>query len=98
MQLANRTDSDNTNIIRPIFSIGDMIIALNQLRPDNPSQRPTIFVIAWSYFSGLFTAAFSSFKSSIFKQLIRNKIITYLDDVFIQDTTIDTMLHTLEPY
>ena len=41
-------------------------------------------------------ADFSSFMSSIFKPLIRkNKIITYLDDVFIQDTTTDTMLQTL---
>ena len=35
--------------------------------------------------------------SSIFKPLIcKNKVITYLDDVFIQDTTADTMLQPLE--
>ena len=37
--------------------------------------------------------------SSIFKLLIRkNKIKTYLDDVFIQDPTTDTMLRTLTEY
>ena len=37
--------------------------------------------------------------SSIFKPLIRNnKIITYLDDVFIQDTATDTMLRKLNEY
>ena len=37
--------------------------------------------------------------SSIFKPLIRkNKIITYLDDVFIQDTTTDTLLQTINQY
>ena len=44
-------------------------------------------------------AAFSSFMSSIFKPRIRkNKIITYLDDFFIQDTTTDTMLQTIDQY
>ena len=44
-------------------------------------------------------AAFLSFRSSIFKPLIRKtKIITYLDDVFIQDNTTDTMLKTLDQY
>ena len=44
-------------------------------------------------------AAFSFFMSSIFKALIiKNKIITYLDDVFIQDTTTDTMLQALTQY
>ena len=69
---------------------------------DKPSQRLTNFVIAGqqncfkrllcgiSFDPGVF---FSSFMSSIFKPLIRkNKIITYLDDVFIQDTTTDAML------
>ena len=37
--------------------------------------------------------------SSIFEPLNRkNKIFTYLDDVFIQDTTTDTMLQTLDQY
>ena len=37
--------------------------------------------------------------SSNFKPLKRkNKIITYLDDVFIQHTTTDTMLQTLPQY
>ena len=37
--------------------------------------------------------------SSIFKPLIReSKIITYIDDVFIQDTTTDTMLQILDKY
>ena len=35
--------------------------------------------------------------SSIFEPLIRkNKIITYLDAVFFQDTSTDTMLRTLD--
>ena len=37
--------------------------------------------------------------SSIFKSLIRkNRIIKYLDDVFIQDTTTDTVLQTLDHF
>ena len=37
--------------------------------------------------------------SSILKPLIcRTQIITYLDDVFIQDITTDTMLQTLKKY
>ena len=37
--------------------------------------------------------------SSIFKPLIRkNKIITYLHDVFIQDTTTETILQILDQY
>ena len=44
-------------------------------------------------------AAFSFFMSSIFKPLIRkNKIITYLDDVFIQDNTTDKTLQTFYQY
>ena len=51
------------------------------------------------YFISSGPAAFSSFMSSIFKSLIRKyKIITYLDNVFIQDTTKDTMLQTLDQY
>ena len=68
---------------------------------DKPSQRLTSFVIAGQqycfkrlfYCISIVAAAFSSLMKSIFKPLIRkNKIITYLDDVFIQDTTTDTML------
>ena len=74
---------------------------------DKPSQILSIFVIAGQQyrFKGLFydisivPAAFSSFMSSIFKPLIRkNKVITYLDNFFIQDTTTDTMLQTLTQY
>ena len=36
---------------------------------------------------------------SIFKPRIRkNKFITYLDDFFIQDTTTDTMLQTIDQH
>ena len=71
---------------------------------DEPLQRLTNFVIAGQQkcFNCLFygtciePAAFSSVMSSLFIQLIRkNKIITYLDDGFIRDTTTDTMLQTL---
>ena len=71
---------------------------------DKPSQRLTNFVIAGQqycfkrlfYGISIIPIAFSSFMSSFFKPLIRkNKVITYLDDVFIQDTTTDTMLQTL---
>ena len=82
--------------------------AYNQMSLDKPSQRLTNFVIAGQQycFKRLFygisfgPAAFSYFMSSIFKPLIRkkNKIITYLDEVFIQDTTTDTMLQTLTQY
>ena len=81
--------------------------AYNQMPLDKPSQRLTNFVIAGQQycFKRLFygisidPAAFSFFMSNIFKPLIRkNKIITYLDDVFIQDTTTDTMLQTLTHY
>ena len=96
-----------TRIKGPIFSIADMNSAYNQMPLDKHSQRLTNFVIAVQQycFKRLFygisigPAAFSSFMSSIFKPLIRrNKIITYLDDVFIQDTTTDTMLQTLNEY
>ena len=84
-----------------------MCNAYNQMPLDKPSQRLTNFVIAGQQFcfNRLFygisigPAALSSFISSIFKPLIRkNKIITYLDDLFIQDTTTDTMLQTLTQY
>ena len=91
----------------PIFSIADMNSAYNQMPLDTPSQRLTNGVVAEQQycFKCLFygisigPAAFSSFMSSIFKPLVRkNKIITYPDNVFIQDTTTDTMLRTLEHY
>ena len=81
--------------------------ANNQMPLDKSSQRLTNFVIAGQQncFKRLFycisigPAAFSSFMSIIVKDLIRkNKIITYLDDIFIQDTTTDTMLQTLHQY
>ena len=81
--------------------------AYNQTPLDKPSQRLTNFVIPGKQycFKRLFygisigRAAFSSFMSSILKPLIRkNKLITYLNDVFIQDTTTDTMLQTLTEY
>ena len=96
-----------TRIKGPIFSIAEMNSAFNQIPLDQASQRLTNFVIAGQQFCfkrlfygiSIGQAAFSSFMSSIFKPLIReNKVITYLDDVFIQDTTADTMLQTLEQY
>ena len=81
--------------------------AYNQIPLDKPSQRLTNFVTAGKQycFKRLFygisigPAASLSFMSSIFKPLIRkNKIITYIDDVFIQDTTTDKMLQTLDQY
>ena len=74
---------------------------------DKPSQRLNYFVIAEQQycFKRLFygisinPAAISSLLSINFKPLIRkNKIITYLVDIFIQDTTTDTMLQTLDQY
>ena len=94
-----------TRIKGPIISIADMNSANNHMPLDKPSQRLTNFVIAGqqycfkSSFYGISIgpAAFSSFMSSFFKTLIRkNKVITYLDDVFIHDTTTDTLLQTLE--
>ena len=96
-----------TRIKEPIFSIADMNSAYNQTPIDKPSHRLRNFVIAGQQccFKRLFygipigPAAFSSFMSSIFKPLLgKNKIITYLDDVFIQDTTPDEMLQTLMQY
>ena len=90
-----------------IFSIADMNSAYNQMPLDKSSQRLTNFVMAGQQycFKRLFygisigPAAFSTIMSSIFKPLItRNKKITYLDDVFIQDTATDTMLQTLTHY
>ena len=74
---------------------------------DKSSQSLTKFFIAGQQycFKRLFygisieAAAFSSFMSSIFEPLIRkNKIITYLDNVFILDTTTGKMLQTLDQY
>ena len=96
-----------TRIKGPIFYIADMNGAYNQMPLEKPSQRLTNFEIAGQqycykrlfYGISIGPAAFSSFMSSNFKPLIRkNKIITYLDDVFIQDTTTDTMLQTLTQY
>ena len=81
--------------------------AYNQMPLDKPSQRLTNFVLAGQKycFTRLFCgisigpAAFSSFMSSIFKPLVRKiEIITYLGDVFIQETTTDKMLKTREHY
>ena len=96
-----------TRIKGPIFSIADMNSAYNQMALDKPSQRLTNFAIAGQkycfkclfYGISISQAAFLSFMSSIFKPLIRkNKIITYFDDVFIQDTTTDKILQTLTHY
>ena len=96
-----------TRIKGQVFTIADLNSAYNKLPPDKPSQRPSNFVISeqqycfYCLFYGISIgpAAFSSFISSIFKQLIcQNKIIMYLDDVFIQDTTADTILQTLDKY
>ena len=94
-----------TRIKGRTFSIADINSAYNQMILDEPSQRLTNFVIAGQQycfkrlFYGIYfgSPAFSSFMSSFFKPLIRkkNKIITYLDDVFIQDSTTDTRLQTL---
>ena len=81
--------------------------AYNQMQINKPSQRLTKFFIARQQFCfkrlfygiSIDPVAFSSFMSSISKQLIRkNKFITYLDEVFIQDTTTDTMLQTIDQY
>ena len=103
--MANSADTINTYTHqRPSFSIADMNSEYNQMPLDKPSQRLTNFFIAGQQycFKRLFygfsigPAAFSSFMSSIFKPLIRkNKIITYVDEVFIHDTTADTMLQIL---
>ena len=70
---------------------------------DKPPQRLTNFVIASQQycFKRLFhgisigPAAFKSFMSKFLKTLIhKNKVIEYRDDVFIQDTTTDTILQT----
>ena len=75
----------------------------NQMPLDKPSQLLTNFVIAgqkicFKHFfkvSLLSQPPFHLFMSSIFKPLIRkNKFVTYL--VFIQDTTTDTMLQTID--
>ena len=72
--------------------------AYNKMPLDKPSQKLTNFVIAgpqycfkcFFYGISIGPAAFSCFRSSICKPLIRKtKKITYLDDVFIQDTTTD---------
>ena len=81
-----------TRIKGPIFSLADMKSAYNQMQH---------YWLQQYCFKRLFygPAAFSSFMSSVFKPLIRkNKIITYLNDVFIQDTTTDTLLLTLTQY
>ena len=88
-------------------SIADMNSAYNQMPLDKPSQSLTNFVIAGQqycfkqllYGISIGPAAFSSFMSSVFKPLFRkNKIITYLYDVFIQDTTTEELLKTLSQY
>ena len=74
---------------------------------DKPSQRLANFVIAGQQFCfkrllyGIFIGPAASllFMRSIFKPLFRkNKIIIYLDEDFIQDTTTDTILQTLTQY
>ena len=74
-----------------------------QMPLDKPPQRLTNFVIASQQycFKRLFygisigPAAFTSFMSKFLKTLFRrNKDTEYLDDVFIQDTTTDTILKT----
>ena len=93
-----------TRIKGPIFSLPDMNSAYNQMPLDKPSQRLTNFVIAGLQFcfkslfygTSISPAAFPSILSSIFKPLIRqNKIIKYLDEICIQDTTTDTMFQPL---
>ena len=96
-----------TQIKGPVFSIAENNSAYNQIPLNKPSQRLTIFVIARKQFCfkrlfysiSIVPFAFSSFMSSILKQLIRNsEVITYLDDVFIQDTTTDIILQALDQY
>ena len=93
-----------TGIKGPIFSIADMNSAYHKMPLEKPSQRLTNFVIAGQqycfkcliYGISFGPAAFSSFMSSIFKLLFKEKkIITYLDNVFTKDTKTDTMLQTL---
>ena len=74
---------------------------------DEQSQRITQIVIGsqQNEFNRLFygisigPAAFSAFMSKIFRPLIlNNKVITYLDDVFMQSQTKDEMFIVLEKY
>ena len=74
---------------------------------DEQSRRLTQFVIGNQQnefnrlFYGIFIgpAAFSAFKSKIFRPLILKKnAITYLDDVFMQSQTKDEMFLNLERY
>ena len=57
-------------------------------------------VFLWFFYRLSSIFILHDFISTIFKPLIRkkNKIITYLDDFFIQDTTTDTTLQTLTEY
>ena len=96
-----------TRIEGPIFSLADMNSAYNQMPHNKPSQRLTNFLIARQHycFKRLFyrisigPAALLSFLSSFFKPLKRkNKIITYLYEVFIQNTTPDAMLQSPTQY
>ena len=81
--------------------------AYNQTPLDEQSRRLTQFVIGNQQykFNRLFygisiePAAFSAFKSKIFRPLILSKnATTYLDDVFIQSRTKDEMFIVLEKY
>ena len=81
--------------------------AYNQKPLDEKSRRLTQFVIGNQQyeFNRLFygiskgAAAFSAFMSKIFRPLIlKKKVITYLDDVFMQSQTKDEMFTVLEQY
>ena len=85
--------------LRPItvFSTADMKSAYKQMPPDKFSQRLTNFDIAGQHYcvkklncpTSIDPLAFLSAMSSIFKPLIRkNKVITYLDHVFVNDETL----------
>ena len=78
--------------------------AYNQIPLNKPSQRLTNFVIAGQQyclkriFYGISNrpTAFLSFLSSILNHSFAKIKLLHLDDVFIQDTTTETMLQTLD--
>ena len=81
--------------------------AYNQMPLDEKSRRLTQFVIGNQQYDinrlfygiSIGPAAFSAFRSKIFRPLILKKnAITYLDDVFMQSQTKEEMFKVLEHY
>ena len=102
MKFANKTNTDYSHTDKgPVPSINDMKSAQNQMPIDKPSKPLTNFVIAGQqyYFERLLygvsfnPASFSSFMSNVLNPLTRqNSKNTYPGNLFVQDTTTDTML------